>query len=90
MCIQCHAFIEYRTLGNFRGTKLSRFSRYCTASAKIKSAKILYDPLCSALCTGVLAKNKEAGVSNVSEGRHSLLLIKVTIRYKNPARSFYL
>ena len=50
--------ITYRTLGN-----PSRFSRYCTASAKIKSAKILYDPSCSALCTGVLAKNKEAGLS---------------------------
>ena len=57
---------EYRTLGNFRGTKFLQFSRYCTASVKIKSAKNLYDPLCSALCTGVLAKNKEAGVLNVS------------------------
>jgi hypothetical protein len=36
------------------------------ASVKIKSTKILYNPSCSALCTGVLVKNKEAGVSNVS------------------------
>ena len=27
---------------------------------------------------------------SLNRGRHSLLLIKVTIRYKNPAKSFYL
>ena len=43
---------------NFRST--ARHPR------KVKSVKILYDQaLCSALCTGVLAKNKEAGVPNV-------------------------
>ena len=46
---------------NFRG-----FHSIAQHPRKIKSAKILYDPLCSSLCTGVFSKNKEAGVSNAS------------------------
>ena len=69
----------YRTLRNFRGTKLSRFSQYCTASAKI-----LYDPLCSALCTGVLAKNKEAVVSNVSYIIPFVFSSVMSIKYSLP------
>ena len=53
--------LEIFAVLNFRG-----FRGTARHPRKIKSAKILNDPLCSALCTGVLAKNKEAGVSNVS------------------------
>ena len=69
VCIVCaHAYVYVCTVRseifvvlNFRG-----FHGTARHPRKIKSANILYDPLCSALCTGVLAKNKEAGVLNVS------------------------